>query len=661
MVDLSVLQGDCNGQTVITIVGEVFRSPEPLDLLSIMTMVQKVVPLYPSLGPVAQDQLIQIVERSYTFFSQLISFLVSLESDQREGRIFKTVILEVLRKGNCLYQYLLETESKFERSSISTLFFGSKLFNVLVSEINILEYLEILRNQWENLFKKSSLEDSIYGNLFVSMIILHPTLSPDVMFGQLVFASDNYYNGFKALVKNANLLDQRRIIRFLLLYLQLHTHVSNYRSIWAVLDSLPLHKAVDLDTVLSLRSEILQEIVLRLIPRLQNSAFVLPLIRRFAECSSQLDSQVCRIFIIMVQLKMDSDERKAVSRNSSFLDAVTKRLAHEEAIVRERTMYVAKIVTDGQLQYESNFSISIPNLDISDIPKVPDYSSLRDAQPSLESDKAITPSVPPTHELSHLKISQELEPTVFVKDLLKKFESQENNPLLPLLQSTVKLIRQKKDFPLEVSFFSSALLLHISTLNNNIDENDFELWRINALVTLLVVTPEKVQDLQRTLFNSELSLQQRMSILTAIGFAARELRGFDNGTTIVTPHYDFPTERLPWDIPSTRSHLIQEEYTGSDPSVTSSQLVWRSKKLDKSTPITNKNRFKDYAPFFFYPLAHGWLNGIDLGTYDKLFKRHYMTTISIVYQCCHPHRDYDEMSQTMLQLTTQALQQGIEP
>ncbi|GAV53256.1 hypothetical protein ZYGR_0AI05400 [Zygosaccharomyces rouxii] len=660
MVDFSVLQGDCDGQTVISLVGDVFQSHEPLDLVSIMTMVQKVIPFYPSLGPVAQDQLVQVIGRSYTFFSQLVSFVHSMKSDQREARIFKIVILEVLRRGKCLYQYIQEVESKLERNSIVSLFFGSKLFNVLVSEINILEYLEILKIQWGNLFRESSFKDPIYGSLLVSMIILHPTLCPDAVFGQLVFLSDDHYSGFKMLVKNATLLDQRRIVKFLLLYLQLHTNLSNYRSIWAVLEPLPLHRAVDLDTVLTLRSETLQEIVLRLLPRLQNSSFVLPLIRKFAECSN-LDDEVCRIFVIMLRLKMGSDERKAVSRNSGFLDAVTKRLAHEEAIVRERTMYVAKIVTDGQLQYDSAFSIAIPDLDLSDIPKVPDYSSLRDFEPSLEDARALSTSAPPTRELARLEISQELEPVVFVKDLVKKFESQENKPLVPLLQSTVKLIRQKKDFPLEVGFYSSALLLHVSTLNNNIDEDNFEDWRVNALVSLLVVTPEKVQDLQRILFNSELSLQQRMSVLTSIGFAARELRGFDNGSTIVAPRYDFPTERLPWDRLSTKRQLPEDEYPDSKPALTSSQPVWRSKKLDKVTQVTNENRFRVHAPVFFYPLAHGWLNGIDLGTYDKLFKRHYMKTTAIIYQCCHPHKDYDEMTETMLHLTTQAFQQGIEP
>lgn len=660
MVDLSVLRGDCDGQAVISLVGNIFESHEPLELASIMTIVQKVIPFYPSLGPIAQDQLVQIIERSYTFFSQLVSFVLSMKSDQREVKIFRTVILEILRRGKCIHQYIREVGSQLERSSVVSLFFGSKLFNVLVSEISILEYLEILKIQWENLFKESTFQDPIYGNLFVSMIILHPTLCPDVIFGQLVFVDDNRYNGFKVLVKNATLLDQRRILRFLLLYLQLHTNFSNYRSVWSVLEPLPFQKAVDLDTVLSLRSDILQEIVLRLISRSQNSRFVLPLIRRFAECSSCLDGQVCQILVIMLRLKMDSDERKAVSRNSSFMNAVTKRLAHEDAIVRERTMYIAKVVTDGQLQYDSDFFIAIPDLDFSDIPKPPDYASLRDFEPSLVDASKLSSLTPPTQELAKLEISQELEPIVFVKDLLKKFESQENKLLVPLLQSTVRLVRQKRDFPLEVGFYSSPLLLHISTLNNNTDEKNFEDWRVNALVSLLVVTPEKVQDLQRILFNSELSLQQRISVLTSIGFAARELRGFDNGSTIITPHYDFPTKRLPWDNPSARKQLL-EEYPESKSALTSSQSVWRSKKLDKPTQGINENCFRNHAHVFFYPLVHGWLNGIDLGTYDKLFKRHYMRITTIVYQCCHPHKDYDEMTEIMLQLTSQALQQGIDP
>lgn len=660
MVDLSILQSECDSETMISLVREVFESQEPLDLVSVMRMIQKVLPFYPSLGIVTKNQIVELIEDSFTFFSQVVNFVLSMDRNQKEVRIYKTIILDVLRSGRCLYNYIIAISSRLERNNINSLFFGSKLFNLLISEIDVLEYLETLNIQWLNLFDKASFHDPIYGNLLVSMLVLHPTLCPDIVFGQIVFISDDHYRHFQTLIKNSTLLDQKRILRFLLPYLQLHTNRSNYPNVWAVLESLPLHKTLDLDAVLTLRSDVLQELVLRLMPRAQNSSLAIPLIRRFAECSKH-DEEVCRVFVIMLRLKMDSAEKNAISRNSSFLDAVTKRLAHEDFVIRERTMYVAKTVTEGRLQYDSEFTIHIPELDLPKVPIKPDYKSLKTTESSLESTNTLSSATPPVQELARLEISQDLKPIVFVKDLLKQFESQDTKPLVPLFQCTVKLIRQKKDFPLEVAFYSPALLMQASTLNNNLDESNFENWRINAIVSLLVVTPEKIQDLQRILFNSELSLQQRMSVLAGMGFAARELRGFDNGSSIIAPTYDFPTERLPWDRPSPlQQPLIDDEPTPKS-ALPSSQSVWRSKKLDKSSDPSSKNNFRDYAPTFFYPLAHGWLNGIELGTYDRLFKRHYIQTTTIIYQCCYPHKDYEEMTETMLQLTTQALQQGIEP
>ena len=197
---------------------------------------------------------------------------------------------------------------------------------------------------------------------------------------------------------------------------------------------------------------------------------------------------------------------------------------------------------------------------------------------------------------------------LFIKDLLLEFENAEKNDWSPLklLKDTVKLIRQKKDFPTEVGFYSVSLLTNISALSNTFDEKGFEEWKVNAIVSILVICPEKIIDLYHILFSNELSIQQRMIILTAASLSARELRGLQDDI-VIKPKYDFPTERLPWDKPIKQQPLANKIQDVTD--IVSEQTVWRSRKLDTITTTKKENRFRKHATQFFYPLAHAWLNG----------------------------------------------------
>lgn len=645
----ALLHGECDGQTVSRVVEEIATSNASLDIVAIMTMVKKVLPFFPSLDTKSRLYLTKMISLSFPFLCQIVSFVGAMPGDQQEARIYKEVLLEVLQNENWLLNYIKQCKTKLEWGNLRSVIFGSKLFNVLAPDIDMLAYLELLKTQWSLVFDHPALAKTAYGDLLTSMLVLHSTLSPDVIFGQLVLTDDHHLECFKLIASSAKLFDQQRLISFFLSYLQMHTNFKNYHNALAVLEKLPLHKSVGLEMILHLNSLILQELVLRLLPQIENPSLVLELTRQFADAQEE-DENICQLFVIMLRHKMNSVEKKDLSRNASFLDAVTKRLGGEDAALRERTMYIAKLVSDGELKYESDFVIVIPDLNLAAAHKI-DYEALKEAEAAV-----VRQPLSLSHDVVGLTLSDNSEPVVFLKDLIKKYESNDKKQLVPLLQLTVKLLRQKKNFPLEVAYYSTTLLPQLATLNNAQEESQFEHWRINALVSLLVVTPEAGGTLQRILFTSELSLQQRMSLLSALGLAARELRGEDNGSLVVRPQYDFPTRRLPWDKPT--QNAIEKK---SEPESALSRTVWRSKKLDKKAGPSNinTNRFKKHAQTFFYPLAQGWFRGIQLGTYDKLFKTHYLKTLTIIYECSYPHADYEQMTETMLQVTKQALEQGI--
>lgn len=677
MLNISVLEDQPNGKVIHDVLMNFEAQTEPIGLVEIMTITKVVLPVYPSLKIETREVLHRLISNSYTFFAQLVSFTLSIPTDQSESAIYKAVIKDVLTlHPECFNNYVVQfTNTKTERKNLKALFFGSKVYNVLSSEVDIIWYLERLRTQWQfgfeyNKYSLSVYEDPMFAEFLVPLLVLHPILAVDTMFNQLFLTNDENFQIFKTIVLNATVLDQQRLINtFFLPYLDINVNEANYKTVSLILRQFPLHRIIDLNIIMEFKSLIFQELVIRLLPKALNSRITLQLMRKFGEGVE--DENICNLIVIVLRYQMDSSHRDAMSQNSKFLDAVTSRLKHKDNLFRERTMYIAKLVSNGELEYESDFVIEIPDLDLMEDDTHINYSSLRNTKPKQGSFKEVSTLASSTTELSLKDDSDDDDydsdddssrDIVFLKDLVKKYESLNNNQRtrhVPLLKLTVKLFRQKKDFPLEVAYYSSSLLSSITCLNNDLDEARFEEWRINALVSIVVITPDKVTSLLKILFSSELSLQQRMSILSSVGLSARELRGHDD-KSIAKPQFDFPTSRLPWD--NNKEPLIEnlEGHKGAEnDSIKSTKTVWRSKKLETNKKIENKNNFKLYCRLFFYPLAHAWLNGIDLGTYDELFKHHYLMTLGIVYQCAYPVHDYESMTQLMEQITMQASQQGI--
>ncbi|KAG0667743.1 telomere binding protein [Maudiozyma exigua] len=265
------------------------------------------------------------------------------------------------------------------------------------------------------------------------------------------------------------------------------------------------------------------------------------------------------------------------------------------------------------------------------------------------------------------ELEQEILDIVFLKDLLEmyvKFGRGTSGDQIPLLKRTTQLVRQKESLPLEVNYYAPPLLTHISSINNNREEEGFEQSRINALVAILVVIPEHVESLYKILFNSELSIQQRISLLSSLALSARELRGLDD-KQIHKPHYDFPSQRLPWDDGHSAVKQIEEipvldKITGFG--ISEGTTVWKSQKLaiqDKMNSGQHKNRFRSVASSYFYPLVHGWKNGINLGSFDQLFKSHYVSTLRIIHNCAYPVHDFETMTYELDQIITEAQAQGI--
>ncbi|KAF2459793.1 telomere length regulation protein-domain-containing protein [Lineolata rhizophorae] len=157
---------------------------------------------------------------------------------------------------------------------------------------------------------------------------------------------------------------------------------------------------------------------------------------------------------------------------------------------------------------------------------------------------------------------------VYIRDLIAGLRDTENYDRHMLALNTAPdLIRRKATFGKEVLDHIDELANVLAGLNDQYERDNFEDLRRDALIAVLLAQPASVgQWFSRNFFEGDYSLNQRISILSALGLGARELAGFSNdGEDGQRPSSQgtvpFPSNKLP-----DKLHKIYSgEYSASSP------------------------------------------------------------------------------------------------
>ena len=691
---------------------------QELTLEDKLIIVKYLIPLTPVLRTSTLDYIFKLFNRDSLLFSQLVRFTSELEPLRKERLLYEHFLIKYISKdSSILYNYislLPLTHNMLQKNIIKAMFFGSQIYNLLYkeeSEFTIFRYIEILVDQWDYIFNRLN-EDKVFNfwNILADFLCrffsFHPKYVSSSMVDRVFFKNPSNFQVLLKILREGSMLERSKIVgNYIFPNLELKCSSQNYNTIYNI-----IRRIVDLDNqylpinlgvLLSFKSLEFQEMLIRSLSNNKNKKQEIlgDLIDCFKDISNDIDSfdeeiindkddRISKLLFIFLKYNFSKEERFELSHHENFLSCVTSRLQNRNSDIRERTMFLAKYLTANELKYDSDYSIDIPALTLVNDSTEINFSTLfasniRNARKTqtnkttqgstemeiLSLDNSDDEDSDDEDEDENNYKGRNRKYIVFLKDLLKEYidlNQNQRNDLVSLLKRTVKLVRQKSLLPLEVNYYSEELMQNIVTLNNNFEEKNFEQWRITALISLIVVVPDKIDELFKILFNSELSLQQRMSILSSIGLASRELRGIDD-KEVLKPEYNFPSKRLPWDTADAEnlSKKIEDiTYIEDDQNklISSGTVKWRSKKLDiisgKQVP-KKKNEFRKYAGKFFYPLANGWLNGINLGSYDKIFKAHYIATLRIVYSCADPIHNYEAMTHMMEIIISQAIEQKV--
>lgn len=259
---------------------------------------------------------------------------------------------------------------------------------------------------------------------------------------------------------------------------------------------------------------------------------------------------------------------------------------------------------------------------------------------------------------------------IYIKDLLNYLnadpQSAEAYEMTRLALTTgPTLIRQKKNFGNEVSFYSEDLLTLLVGLSNNFQDKDFEELKLNCMIAIIASDPPSVLHLYKLLLTGDYSLQQRMMILSSSSLAARELKGFKD--EVVTKSFSkkvFPSKELPpqvhrallgnenlkdsLDTTSEIQRSIQNDLmhgTSEDfkDELSGGKILRMSRKLTKKqAPVCGGPIIKNYAKvissYFYFPLVEVWYKagGVNIGHYTPIFIAHYVKTLTLLLHAAYP-------------------------
>ncbi|KAF8000776.1 hypothetical protein HF325_004565 [Metschnikowia pulcherrima] len=275
---------------------------------------------------------------------------------------------------------------------------------------------------------------------------------------------------------------------------------------------------------------------------------------------------------------------------------------------------------------------------------------------------------------------------IYVRDLLSylSVEPKDKNAYEKrrlALQVAPTLLRQKLAFGSEVSFYALDLLAQLVGLTNHYEEKDFETLRLNAMIAVVVSYPEVTTELCKLLLTGDYSLQQRLSLLSSMSFAARALRGYKDEVVERSFHTtQFPTEMLPKRLHdqyaaadygysrienTIQNDLMRESSEEARDEILGGKVLRVSARLKKQPAALEVSKdqittFPDVVGrLFFFPLVAVWYEsgGINIGHYTPVLIAHYVRTLSLILHCAYPAAtDLKEMAGEYLTLVTPLLQ-----
>jgi telomere length regulation protein len=537
--------------------------------------------------------------------------------------------------------------NRIELQQVKSLMFGSKVFQTFEGKLRMDEYLSILAKQ----LVEANKDNKPTGDYILSYLSLHPIEAKVKLFN--TFLTQQNFEMITATYKLMTQLQKRQfIVNYLIPYLASHTNAKNLETIASIINHLGvsdiekqlIQKMTEIDHM-----ELQQAVGCLVRDKFAESTRLISIWgdETYIKDTPALKQEAMTRFILVLLQYIPKSELDRLAKERVFLTAITARISSNDLTLRNLGMMIAKKVTSGEIEFDIQDEITLINPHVK-LSESIDFTTLH-----INSITDITISQSKVTQLDSddeesddgLGDNSEQRDPVFLSDLLKRFSESSLTSVNHLLTITTKLVRQKALFGSELEFYSPELIAVLIGLLNKYEEGKFEELKLNAIISVIVSNPKIISNVFELLFTGDYSLQQRMMILSAVGLSARELRGFDD-QIVEKPRFGFPTREIPQRkklMQEVQLPKLEEIIENDEAAVDKGTVTWISSKLVAPKPERKSNSFAKHAQKFFYPLANGLSAGVDIGSYNEIFLKHYLSTMHLVLQAAYPCYGFEEM------------------
>lgn len=377
--------------------------------------------------------------------------------------------------------------------------------------------------------------------------------------------------------------------------------------------------------------------------------------------------------LISFACHMSAQQAKEVTKSMQFLTAISNRLEALSERARLMGTLVADMFSDKageKLRFgldggEWNFSVYTAGslasalLELKE-PKRHDYeltsAPLAPAPGSDDEDDEAA-----VGDSDDEEDEKTVAPPVYVKTLLEYLSSDSYEQHYSALHHGRSLIYRKAEFGSEVSQYAPELLVLLAGLGDKFNIRNFAELRQGIMTAIVVVDPTRAEIVANLALTGDLSLFQRMSLMSTLVLAAQELasyKGTQEPVSKLLPtsqHNSFVSDvdllvnsvqnTLVVDTRDKLTEELSEELGGP-------KVLRVSKRLQKQgepAKPTGVNKFaKVAARYFFFPLAvHRPRRA---GAYTPMLHAHIIKTLGLLVYYAYPSNDMPDMVAEMLDI-----------
>lgn len=575
-------------------------------------------------------------------------------------------------------------------ASGKSLYFGSRVFNKLLDleSVNIFNYIDRLFILYSNLIASESQATDFAGDFLLHIIKLNSSIVMEQFFiaggknkPSLLSNKANFEDFFmNKIYRDSNTITKKKLSFEISKFMSKIANKNNYYTIYYVLKRLnPVY--LDFDRLLTYcKNEVFIFAYIKACSISHTKRLLRIVIMKWANSASntklnfETDDLLWTKLILICSKKIEDEDpltslESQFAHDSVFLNGISKRLVNPLPVIVERTMIVAKRLTNNKVNYKTSTEIEFFDGFIEIDKEFDDLGIIEDPQELKNTEVEFVKLEEKMNKVqifSNEPLTDDINKRVyFIKDFFKQLLLVSSNSasllsVLEVLNEGCKLmeLKLKNSRTQEIRYYLEELLKLLIKIQGQNEQEDFksiESYRIRSIVCIIKAYPSKALDwLLDTLFSKELSIQPRLSILTSIGIGCLEIINDSlKGENDLIFHNS-----------NTNNDLIVHEHL-----IKKTQSVWRSKKLDlvkqRSTQKTRKLRSQNTMTVIkvCYAFVAGWFRGIDLGpTFDNLFKQHYLKCLTLIYSLIadekhlDPNKDLENDVKTVL---VQAFEQGI--